>query len=260
MWRGACGRIYIVTWASDAPWFPFFRKMLWSIRSGSWSGCLPKVHTSSPPDFWPNMSCFTSHLTILGTDISRPYGFKPELRHWADQVDKKSTAKGLYPLWSVHVHVTRKFMFNASAIPRGDVANYHFWLYRVWQHLACDPDLWLADFPVSSLAASVSLPASNVIVSSLRNAADAWHNDMGMVFRVLEVRLSSVSERISGAQAQVTGDPHWSERDGRVQQCLQVFNFQHVGGILPSSPRNSDHRRACCFVCHYCPESRQSTC
>lgn len=32
---------------------------------------------------------------------------------------------------------------------QGDVANYHFWLYRVWQHLACDPDLWLADFPVS---------------------------------------------------------------------------------------------------------------
>ena len=151
-------------------------------------------------------------------------------------------------------------MFNASAMPRGDVANYHFWLYRVWQHLACDPDLWLADFPVSSLAASVSLPTSNVIVSSLCNAADAWHNDMGMVFRVLEVRLSSVSERISGAQAQVTCDPHWSERDGRVQQCLQVFNFQHVGGILPSSPRNSDHRRACCFVFHYCPESRQSTC
>lgn len=29
-----------------------------------------------------------------------------------------------------------------------EVANYHFWLYRAWQHLACDPKIWLADYPV----------------------------------------------------------------------------------------------------------------
>ncbi|CAE7539555.1 rplM [Symbiodinium natans] len=30
-----------------------------------------------------------------------------------------------------------------------EVSNYHFWLYRVWQHLACSPPIWLGDFPVS---------------------------------------------------------------------------------------------------------------
>eukprot|EP00931_Biecheleriopsis_adriatica_P101515 TRINITY_DN76633_c0_g1_i1.p1 TRINITY_DN76633_c0_g1~~TRINITY_DN76633_c0_g1_i1.p1 ORF type:complete len:620 (-),score=83.86 TRINITY_DN76633_c0_g1_i1:58-1917(-) len=29
-----------------------------------------------------------------------------------------------------------------------EVANYHFWLYRVWQHLACDERIWLAEYPV----------------------------------------------------------------------------------------------------------------
>ena len=77
---------------------------------------------------------------------------------------------------------------------------------------------------------------------------------MGMAFRVLEMRLSSLSEQISGAQARITCDPHWSERDGRVRQCLQVFNFQHVGGILPSSPRNSDQRRAVFFFFNRCDQ------
>ena len=41
----------------------------------------------------------------------------------------------------------------SNIAPRGDLANYHFWLYRVWQHLACEPTVWLADYPVGLLAA-----------------------------------------------------------------------------------------------------------
>ena len=38
---------------------------------------------------------------------------------------------------------------------RPEISNYHFWLYRVWQHLACSPLIWLGDFPVRLSSASV---------------------------------------------------------------------------------------------------------
>lgn len=127
-------------------------KLLRSSSPGDWN----TGHCVTAPGHWDDvvLSACLAKLGVAfsrwGTDCQGRSLFWPDALQYAFPGPEQIRPRRLPPKGSFFQPPSTSSGGKLPGTNREpEISNYHFWLYRVWQHLACSPLIWLGDFPVS---------------------------------------------------------------------------------------------------------------